>query len=57
VRVTIRWFSPVVVAAAIAIGCATYFYDLEIRPKVDLGEGNGRAGGSKRMMPFTVESD
>jgi len=41
----------------VVIGLASFFYDFEIRPKVDLEKGGGRAGGSKRMMPVTVESD
>lgn len=49
----LRWIWPLVVV----IGGASFFYDFEIRPKVDLEEGGGRAGVSKRMLPFTVESD
>jgi len=48
-----RWMWPLVVAVA----GASFFFDFEIRPKVDLEEGGGRAGVSKRILPFTVESD
>jgi len=49
----VRWMWPLVVAVA----KASFFFDFEIRPKVDLEEGGGRAGVSKRILPFTVESD
>jgi len=41
----------------VVLGASTFFFDFDIRPKVNLEEGDARAGRLIRMMPFTVESD
>ena len=49
----VQMYWPVLVVLA----ASTFFFDFDIRPKVNLDEGDGRAGRLIRMMPFTVESD